>query len=73
MKNGISDLDRIIFIKARNEAIVRAIGIASEGDIVLIAGKEHEKFEKFFFKKVYFDDLEVGVYTKLLLWSPVRV
>jgi UDP-N-acetylmuramyl tripeptide synthase len=67
MKKGIRDLDRVIFIKTTNEAIVRAIDIIGEGDMFLIAGKGHEKFQKFFDKKVYFDHSEVGVYNKLLL------
>lgn len=61
MKNGVRDLERVLFIESRAEAIYQAISVAVEGDTVLIAGKGHEKFQQFFDKKIHFDDLEVAV------------
>jgi UDP-N-acetylmuramoyl-L-alanyl-D-glutamate--2,6-diaminopimelate ligase len=61
MKNGVHNIDRVTFIDSREEAIYRAISVACKGDVVLIAGKGHEKFQQFSDKKVYFDDVEVVV------------
>jgi len=44
----------------RKEAIFRAIQLAQEGDIVLIAGKGHEKEQKFAHKTIPFDDVAVA-------------
>jgi len=43
----------------RREAIVRALGIAAPGDLVLIAGKGHENYQIFKDRTVHFDDEEV--------------
>jgi len=43
----------------RRAAIVKALGMAKAGDIVLIAGRGHEKFQEFADRKVPFDDREV--------------
>jgi UDP-N-acetylmuramoyl-L-alanyl-D-glutamate--2,6-diaminopimelate ligase len=45
----------------RREAINRAIGLAGPRDIVLIAGKGHEKYQEFHDHTVPFDDIEVAV------------
>jgi len=47
-------------IPDRREAIKRAIDIAKEGDIVLIAGKGHEDYQIIGRKKVWFDDRVVA-------------
>jgi UDP-N-acetylmuramoyl-L-alanyl-D-glutamate--2,6-diaminopimelate ligase len=44
----------------RREAIARAIGVASEGDVVLIAGKGHEQGQQFADRTVPFDDRDVA-------------
>ena len=44
----------------RAAAIERAIGIAQEGDIVVIAGKGHEQGQEFADRTVPFDDREVA-------------
>jgi len=43
----------------RRRAIEKALQMANEGDIVLIAGRGHEKFQDFGGKQVPFDDREV--------------
>lgn len=44
----------------RKEAIGKAINIASEGDIVLIAGKGHEPYQIFAHKTIEFDDRKIA-------------
>lgn len=43
----------------RQKAIERALDMAEEGDIVLIAGKGHENYQIFKDKTIHFDDREV--------------
>ncbi|MBQ7915673.1 MAG: UDP-N-acetylmuramoyl-L-alanyl-D-glutamate--2,6-diaminopimelate ligase [Firmicutes bacterium] len=45
-------------IENRREAIGRAIAIAQEGDIVLVAGKGHEDYQIIGREKFHFDDVE---------------
>lgn len=45
-------------IENRREAIQRAIAIAQEGDIVLVAGKGHEDYQIIGREKFHFDDVE---------------
>lgn len=47
-------------IEDRRAAIRRAIGLASEGDIVLIAGKGHETYQEIGGARFPFDDREVA-------------
>ena len=42
----------------RRRAIVRAIEIAKEGDVIVIAGKGHETYQIFPDKTIHFDDVE---------------
>jgi UDP-N-acetylmuramoyl-L-alanyl-D-glutamate--2,6-diaminopimelate ligase len=44
----------------RKEAISRAIALAQPKDIVLIAGKGHEKYQEFSDYTIPFDDVEVA-------------
>lgn len=46
-------------IRDRKEAIDKALEMAQARDIVLIAGRGHEKFQDFAGKKVPLDDREV--------------
>ncbi|SDY42028.1 UDP-N-acetylmuramoyl-L-alanyl-D-glutamate--2,6-diaminopimelate ligase [Tindallia californiensis] len=48
-------------IENRREAIKRAISIAKKGDVILIAGKGHEKTQTVGSKTVSFDDYEVAL------------
>jgi UDP-N-acetylmuramoyl-L-alanyl-D-glutamate--2,6-diaminopimelate ligase len=47
-------------IVSRKEAITRAIAMAQPRDIVLIAGKGHEKYQQFSDHIVPFDDVEIA-------------
>lgn len=49
-----------ITIKDREEAISKALGLASSGDTVLIAGKGHEPYQIIGTKKRKFDDKEIA-------------
>jgi UDP-N-acetylmuramoyl-L-alanyl-D-glutamate--2,6-diaminopimelate ligase len=44
----------------RRRAIEQAIGMASPGDLVLIAGKGHENYQIFPDRTIHFDDREVA-------------
>ena len=46
-------------IEDRKQAIIRAISLAGDNDLVLIAGKGHENFQEFGNKTVAFDDRQV--------------
>ena len=55
----------------RKEAISRAIALAQPKDIVLIAGKGHEKYQEFGDYTIPFDDVEVA--TRALEEHPVEL
>ena len=44
----------------RRAAIAKAVGLAGEGDVVVIAGKGHEQGQEFADRKLPFDDREVA-------------
>ena len=44
----------------RRAAIAKAVGLAREGDVVVIAGKGHEQGQEFADRKLPFDDREVA-------------
>lgn len=54
-KTRVRDFD---VIADRREAIVRAIGLARPGDLVMIAGKGHEDYQILGTEKIHFDDRE---------------
>jgi UDP-N-acetylmuramoyl-L-alanyl-D-glutamate--2,6-diaminopimelate ligase len=58
--NGIpfSERPKIVTELDRAAAIARALGMASVGDAVLIAGKGHENYQIFGTQKYHFDDRE---------------
>ena len=59
MLAGIDDVqkNKVLVITDRKQAIKTSCSIAKENDIVLIAGKGHEKFQEFQDTKIEFDDL----------------
>ena len=60
MLNGISkkNLSKTIVINDREQAIKTAFSIAQSSDIILVAGKGHEKFQEINGVKTAFDDKE---------------
>jgi UDP-N-acetylmuramoyl-L-alanyl-D-glutamate--2,6-diaminopimelate ligase len=61
MKSGISpeNMRKVISITNREEAIRAACHMAQPGDIILVAGKGHEKYQEIKGVKLPFDDLEI--------------
>ncbi len=60
MRTGIGPVDKkkVLSIQDRREAIRTAASLAGEGDILLIAGKGHEKTQEISGEKLHFDDME---------------
>ena len=59
MEKGLSHRNHEKIVD-REQAIRRAIDLAGPGDIVLIAGKGHEKTQEFADRKVPFDDVAIA-------------
>jgi UDP-N-acetylmuramoyl-L-alanyl-D-glutamate--2,6-diaminopimelate ligase len=61
MQRGINptDVKKTLRITDRKEAIKTACSISNKGDIILIAGKGHEKYQEIKGVKYDFDDLEI--------------
>ena len=61
MEKGVDAVNhkKTISITDRSEAIKTACSIAKPGDIILVAGKGHEKYQEIKGVKLSFDDLEV--------------
>lgn len=59
MKKGVDDARKVLVQIDRREAIKMAVAIAREGDIILIAGKGHEKYQEIKGIKYPFDDKRV--------------
>ena len=61
IEEGVSEnrKDRMLVIAEREMAIKTACKIAKEGDIVLVAGKGHEKYQEVSGVKYPFDDKEI--------------
>ena len=61
MKMGLdpTELAKILSISDRAEAIKTACTLAQPGDIVLVAGKGHEKYQEINGVKHPFDDVEM--------------
>jgi UDP-N-acetylmuramoyl-L-alanyl-D-glutamate--2,6-diaminopimelate ligase len=62
MTSGIADDVNIFINRDRKEAIKTAISSANSGDIILIAGKGHEKYQEINGIKHDFDDMKVAKY-----------
>ena len=60
MNKGVDLLyrNKVLVILDREEAIKTALTIAKKDDIVLVAGKGHEKYQEIQGKKTFFDDVE---------------
>jgi UDP-N-acetylmuramoyl-L-alanyl-D-glutamate--2,6-diaminopimelate ligase len=61
MQKGINpvDMKKTLRITDRKEAIKTACSLSAKGDIILIAGKGHEKYQEIKGVKHDFDDLEI--------------
>jgi UDP-N-acetylmuramoyl-L-alanyl-D-glutamate--2,6-diaminopimelate ligase len=60
MEQGLTSAAKRKYIKIvdRREAIKAAISFANPGDIILVAGKGHEKYQDIKGVKTHFDDKE---------------
>jgi UDP-N-acetylmuramoyl-L-alanyl-D-glutamate--2,6-diaminopimelate ligase len=59
-REGRRKEDDYLVIESREEAIRTAIGMATRGDLVMIAGKGHEDYQILGTTKIHFDDREVA-------------
>jgi UDP-N-acetylmuramoyl-L-alanyl-D-glutamate--2,6-diaminopimelate ligase len=61
MQKGLSSASKrkLISISDRREAIKTAVSLANKGDILLVAGKGHEKYQEIQGKRYEFDDKKV--------------
>jgi UDP-N-acetylmuramoyl-L-alanyl-D-glutamate--2,6-diaminopimelate ligase len=61
MQKGINpaDMKKTLRISDRKEAIKTALSLSHPGDIILIAGKGHEKYQEIKGVKHPFDDFEI--------------
>lgn len=60
--SGFSNTDNVISITNRKEAIGKAVELAEEHDLVLIAGKGHETYQEVNGERSPFDDREIARY-----------
>ena len=56
---GKENLDGVLRISNRKEAIRTVSMMAAKGDTILIAGKGHEKYQEIKGKKIPFDDKKI--------------
>jgi UDP-N-acetylmuramoyl-L-alanyl-D-glutamate--2,6-diaminopimelate ligase len=63
MEKGLTDVptSRYLRITDRAAAIRQAVGMATKGDVILIAGKGHETYQIIGRTKIHFDDREEAV------------
>jgi UDP-N-acetylmuramoyl-L-alanyl-D-glutamate--2,6-diaminopimelate ligase len=54
----VTDKKKVLTITDRREAIRTAVSLAGKGDIILLAGKGHEKYQEIKGVKNHFDDKE---------------
>ena len=61
MKKGLtaSQMRNVLTVEDRSEAIKIGISLCSEGDILLLAGKGHEKYQEINGEKLPFDDIAI--------------
>lgn len=53
------DLDKTIEVAGRKEAIEKSLQMLKKGDIIILAGKGHEKYQSVNGKKIDFDEIEI--------------
>ncbi|MGB0882143.1 MAG: UDP-N-acetylmuramoyl-L-alanyl-D-glutamate--2,6-diaminopimelate ligase [Vicingaceae bacterium] len=61
MRQGVDGVhfNKVLAISNREEAIRTACSLANDGDIILVAGKGHEKYQEINGEKLPFDDMEI--------------
>jgi len=61
MRQGVEGVHfkKVLAIVNREEAIRTACSLAEDGDIILVAGKGHEKYQEINGEKLPFDDMEI--------------
>ena len=61
MRQGVDGIHfkKVLAITNREEAIRTACSLANSGDVILIAGKGHEKYQEINGEKLPFDDLKI--------------
>ncbi len=61
MRQGVDGLHfkKVLAIVNREEAIRTACSLANDGDIILVAGKGHEKYQEINGEKLPFDDMKI--------------
>jgi UDP-N-acetylmuramoyl-L-alanyl-D-glutamate--2,6-diaminopimelate ligase len=69
--SGFENTENIVFEHGRDKAIAKAIAHAEMGDVVLLAGKGHEKVQIFADHTVSFSDYEHAE-NELAIWSEER-
>ena len=57
--SGIEDKSNVLVIEDRKEAILKAISLSAENDIILLAGKGHENYEIIGDTKRYFSEKDI--------------
>ncbi len=58
--SGMKKDETVLVVEDREEAIKKAINLANEGDVILIAGKGHEKYQIVKDQRIPFDDKKVA-------------
>ena len=61
MKTGLnaSQKKKVLTLEDRKEAIKLGVTLCSEGDILLVAGKGHEKYQEIKGERFPFDDMAI--------------
>ena len=61
MRQGVDGIhfNKVLAIVNREEAIRTACSLANDGDIILVAGKGHEKYQEINGEKLPFDDMRI--------------
>ena len=59
MMKGITNHEKVLTLVNREQAIKLAVRLADKRDIILIAGKGHEKYQEIKGVKHHFDDVEI--------------
>ena len=69
MRQGVDGVyfNKVLAISNREEAIRTACSLANDGDIILVAGKGHEKYQEINGEKLPFDDMMILKDTFLLM------